>query len=213
MASKILTTFIDDIDGSNAAGTYTFSYQGTHYEIDLSDKNRNELEAGLKKFIDHARRLTRNRDGKQVRPSGAAVGGGAAKAAQEEVALIRAWAKRNGYSDLKDRGRVPGVIVTDYRQHGGMDKAQVAAAKAAGAAPDDSANGGTDTLAAGDATTPAKAPAKTARKTAAKPPESDGEAPTAKAVTTKRARGAQGTKRGSTELKLVTEDQGAAKTA
>ena len=36
MAQKIQTLFIDDLDGSEAAGTVRFGLDGTDYEIDLS---------------------------------------------------------------------------------------------------------------------------------------------------------------------------------
>jgi hypothetical protein len=39
MVQKIITEFIDDIDGSPAERTFTFAVDGTTYEIDLSAEN------------------------------------------------------------------------------------------------------------------------------------------------------------------------------
>jgi hypothetical protein len=41
MATKVLTTLQDDIDGSNATQTIQFALDGVEYEIDVSDRNAN----------------------------------------------------------------------------------------------------------------------------------------------------------------------------
>ena len=39
MAQQTTVRFIDDLDGSDAVGTVTFSLDNRSYEIDLSDEN------------------------------------------------------------------------------------------------------------------------------------------------------------------------------
>ena len=48
MAQRIQTLFIDDLDGSEAAGTVRFALDGTEYEIDLSTAHSEELRNALK---------------------------------------------------------------------------------------------------------------------------------------------------------------------
>ena len=48
--------FVDDLDGSEAVGTVTFSLDNRAYEIDLSDENTDKLHEALAPFIEHARK-------------------------------------------------------------------------------------------------------------------------------------------------------------
>ena len=56
MAQKVQTFYIDDIDGSEAAGTVRFGLDGSDYEIDLSAGHTEELRAALQTYIDHDRK-------------------------------------------------------------------------------------------------------------------------------------------------------------
>ncbi len=47
MAQKVITEFIDDIDGSPAERTFTFAVNGTNYEIDLSAENIAEFKSAI----------------------------------------------------------------------------------------------------------------------------------------------------------------------
>jgi hypothetical protein len=106
MAQKIQTLFIDDIDGGEAEGTIRFGLDGTDYEIDLSKDHTDALHTALGKYVEHARKVggaTR----RQVR-------GGRRSADVIDTTKVRGWAKEQGI-DIKDRGRVPGNIVEQYR--------------------------------------------------------------------------------------------------
>ena len=46
MAQKVQTLFIDDLDGSEAAGTVRFGLDGTDYEIDLNTEHAQALPIG-----------------------------------------------------------------------------------------------------------------------------------------------------------------------
>ena len=52
VAQKVQTLYIDDIDGSEAAGTVRFGLDGTDYEIDLNAAHTDELHATLGTYID-----------------------------------------------------------------------------------------------------------------------------------------------------------------
>ena len=56
MAQQTTVRFIDDLDGSDAVGTFDFSLEGRSYQIDLSDDNAAKLRAALTPFIDAARK-------------------------------------------------------------------------------------------------------------------------------------------------------------
>jgi Lsr2 len=61
----------DDIDGGKADRTITFAWDGTSYEIDLSNKNARAFEKAVAVYVDHARRVrgargTRARSGKRA---------------------------------------------------------------------------------------------------------------------------------------------------
>ena len=56
MAQQTTVRFIDDIDGSDAVGTVTFSLDNRAYEIDLSDENTDKLHEALAPFIEHGRK-------------------------------------------------------------------------------------------------------------------------------------------------------------
>jgi hypothetical protein len=98
---KIVQTLIDDIDGSEATGTLTFSVSGVDYTIDLNDKNLAKFEKAITPFVQHAQRVGGRRRSATVTKLT-----GNAKA-------VRSWAQANGY-DVPDRGRIPGQILAAY---------------------------------------------------------------------------------------------------
>jgi len=59
MAQQTTVRFVDDLDGSEAVGTVTFSLENRAYEIDLSDENTDKLHEALAPFIEHARQIGR----------------------------------------------------------------------------------------------------------------------------------------------------------
>jgi hypothetical protein len=61
MAQRIVTTLVDDIDGTELdlgeGETVLFSIDGWSYEIDLSDENVTELRRSLEPFVSVARKI------------------------------------------------------------------------------------------------------------------------------------------------------------
>ncbi|MEW2424551.1 Lsr2 family protein [Streptomyces nigra] len=106
MAQQIVTQLIDDLDGSEASETIVFGLDGKTYEIDLNEKNAAKLRKALESYVDKGRKTGGARGGKR--------GGSTQTAASSgDTALIRAWAKENGY-EVNDRGRVPAEIKEAY---------------------------------------------------------------------------------------------------
>jgi hypothetical protein len=56
MAQQTTVRFIDDLDGSDASGTFDFSLEGRAYQIDLSDDNAAKLRDALAPFVGAARK-------------------------------------------------------------------------------------------------------------------------------------------------------------
>ncbi len=54
---RIIQTLVDDIDGTEATSTVTFSVSGVDYTIDLNDKNAAKFEKALTPFVEHATRI------------------------------------------------------------------------------------------------------------------------------------------------------------
>lgn len=103
MARKIQVTLMDDLDGSEAVETVTFSFRGVTYEIDLSDKNTKALDRFLGDYISHARKVAPPKNGRKK---------GRPRQPQQRVHVrasnesVRAWAKSN-HIQLSSRGRIP----------------------------------------------------------------------------------------------------------
>src|SRR4051794_3304526 len=104
MAQQVVTTLIDDLDGSEAADTITIGYKGYTYELDLSEKNAAKLEKVLAPFVQAGRRVGR-------------LGGGGSRTTREtttkrvpsDSTAVRAWAQANGV-DVPARGRIPNAV-------------------------------------------------------------------------------------------------------
>ena len=114
MARKVQVILSDDLDDSIAADeTVTFALDGTTYEIDLSEKNAEELRDVFGKYVSAARKVS-SRGG--ARASGAgrsrATGGGG-RMDREQAGAIRDWARKNGHA-VSDRGRIPAAVVEAF---------------------------------------------------------------------------------------------------
>jgi hypothetical protein len=104
-------TLEDDLDGGHASETVFFSFEGRHYEIDLSAENAAKLREGLAPFVAAAR--------SPRRPSSTR-GGGSPRLLTDrtETAAIREWARQNDHK-IAVRGRMPGAVLKAYREEVG----------------------------------------------------------------------------------------------
>lgn len=101
MAQRSIVFITDDLDGTADAETVTFAYQGRSFEIDLSEKNRQQLEEALEPYIAKARRASSRASG-AARPRNSA-----------DLAGVRAWAQEKGHA-ISSRGRIPRAIMDAY---------------------------------------------------------------------------------------------------
>ncbi|PKY65835.1 hypothetical protein CYJ25_07475 [Schaalia turicensis] len=103
---KTHVVLVDDIDGTPAKDTVTFSFQGVTYEIDLSEEHISEMSADFEKWISSSRRIS----GRAIRGSRVA-----SSTALSRAGEIRAWATKNGIH-VSDRGRIPADIVAKFEK-------------------------------------------------------------------------------------------------
>jgi hypothetical protein len=116
MAQKVQVLLVDDLDNGEASETVSFAIDGTAYEIDLSEKNANELRDAFDKYVGAARKAGRSGGGPAPRSSGGRSRGGTSTAMdRDQAAAIRSWAKKQGLK-VSDRGRIPASIIEQYNQ-------------------------------------------------------------------------------------------------
>ena len=108
MAQQTTVRFVDDIDGSEAVGTVSFSLNNRTYEIDLSDENTDKLHDALAPFVEHARQIGGRGAGRGRRRGQGQLGEEkkAVRSNREETAAVREWARQHGH-EVSDRGRIP----------------------------------------------------------------------------------------------------------
>jgi hypothetical protein len=103
VARKTVVEWVDDIDGTAAAETVTFTIDGSSYEIDLSEKNAAKLRDVMGGWIEASRRSGHRR-----------ARGGHAKNDPSESNNARKWAVDNGF-DVGPRGRLRSEVLDAYR--------------------------------------------------------------------------------------------------
>jgi len=108
VATKTVTTLVDDIDGStDDVLTCAFGLGDASFEIDLNAAHREELESVLAKFVAAARTVDGGRPARTRRgePTG--------RADSDHSHAIRRWAKENDF-EVSERGRIAKTIVAAY---------------------------------------------------------------------------------------------------
>lgn len=106
MAQKTIVTLTDDIDGSPATRTLTFSYDGKNYEIDLNDEHAAKFETAIEPYIAARRRVATL--GASVRRSSRRPAGDGPSPTE-----LRDWAKANGHT-VSERGRISAEVRAAY---------------------------------------------------------------------------------------------------
>ena len=100
MARKTVITLVDDIDGSEAVETITFSVDSTTYEIDLSKTNAKAFRSAVKPYVNAGRKV----QAKTRRKAGAN---------ETSSRDIRAWAVENGV-EVPAYGRIPASVKEQF---------------------------------------------------------------------------------------------------
>jgi Lsr2 len=114
MAQQTTVRFIDDLDGSEASGTFDFSLEGRSYQIDLSDENAARLREALTPFIGAARKAGGGRGRARGQRQTVTAEEKPARSNREETAAIREWARANGHK-VNDRGRISKSVIEAYQ--------------------------------------------------------------------------------------------------
>ncbi|QWS34298.1 Lsr2 family protein [Curtobacterium aetherium] len=114
MAQKVTVQLVDDLDDSPiAAGdgrTVEFAFDGSSYEIDLSNDNVDKFRDAISDYIAAARKTAGRRTGSTGKASGS---GSPKRGNSEELGKIREWAKENGY-EVSSRGRISTQVQEAY---------------------------------------------------------------------------------------------------
>ena len=97
MAQKVQVVLVDDLDGTTADETVTFSLDGVSYEIDLTHDNAAHLRDLLAPYAGHGRRVGGGRRSSSTRRARSTGPGSPAE--------IRGWAKGQGI-EVNERGRI-----------------------------------------------------------------------------------------------------------
>lgn len=105
MAKKTVVVLEDDIDGSEASETVSFSLDGSEYVIDLNEGHASELREALSRFSAAGRKVSGGR-GRPAARTKSSQGGPDAKA-------VRMWAVENGIQ-VNTRGRIQAEVVEKY---------------------------------------------------------------------------------------------------
>ena len=113
MAQQTTVKFIDDLDGSEASGTFDFALDGKQYQIDLSDENAVKLRDALAPFVGAARKAGGRSSGRG-RPQQRQVAEDRPARASSKTAAIRRWARENGH-EVSERGRIPKSVIEAYQ--------------------------------------------------------------------------------------------------
>jgi hypothetical protein len=102
MATHTVIELIDDLDGSEATETVRFALDGHEYQIDLGDRNADELRGELTRFVEAARKTSAGKTPTARRLSSAL-----------DTKAVRAWAAEHGIT-VNAHGRVRDDVVQRY---------------------------------------------------------------------------------------------------
>lgn len=103
MAKKTIEKYYSDVSGSEIEGDYAplaFAFDGSSYEIDLTDAEKQEFAMMIQQYVDAARSLSR-RASTRKKPSG------------YDPKVVRTWAQENNV-EVPARGRIPASVVEAY---------------------------------------------------------------------------------------------------
>lgn len=119
MATQIITTITDDLDGSPDAHPCTFDLDGVTYAIDLTDEHQDELREALAPFIQAGTRTGGKRAAyRKPKPNNPTFSAKVVLPADPKT--IRAWWKANeaakNLPGWKSMGKIPAVVMEAWHQ-------------------------------------------------------------------------------------------------
>ncbi len=111
MAKQTTTRLVDDLDGSDADTTVTYTWQGQAYELDLNQKNVDEFQEAIAPYLSASRKVGRGSGGgsgqRRSTPAKATSG-------ETDPKVVRQWAAENGV-EVSARGRINAKVLEQYR--------------------------------------------------------------------------------------------------
>ncbi|MEJ2865359.1 histone-like nucleoid-structuring protein Lsr2 [Actinomycetospora flava] len=116
MAQRTVVSLVDDLDGTEANETVEYALDGVTYEIDLNDKNAEQLRDVFAPYVAAARRTGGRRStggGRSRSSSSRSSSKGVVGRSREALKAIRDWAQTEGWA-VSDRGRLPNNVVEAY---------------------------------------------------------------------------------------------------
>lgn len=105
-----ITTFVDDIDGSEAEGTVQFAVDGFGYEMDLNADHAKALRESFAEWIGDARKLGKVVIGARTQLATAGRKPSTDRARNQQ---IREFARSRGMA-VSERGRIAAPIVAAF---------------------------------------------------------------------------------------------------
>lgn len=114
MAASVIRTCDVAGEATPAVATHKFSIEGQPYVLDLGEDAEKDFDQFVTYWLNYA-----NPDN-SVKPAKASKSRGASssKAPTGNTAVLRAWAKANGWPDLGTRGRIPQEAKDSYAAAG-----------------------------------------------------------------------------------------------
>lgn len=109
MAKQTTTRLVDDLDGSDADTTVTYTWQGQAYEIDLNDKNVEEFQEAIAPYLSASRKVGRASSSTSARRSTPTKANDAI-----DPKAVRQWAAENDV-EVSPRGRINAKVLEQYR--------------------------------------------------------------------------------------------------
>ncbi|MBF4615465.1 histone-like nucleoid-structuring protein Lsr2 [Curtobacterium sp. VKM Ac-1376] len=108
MAQKVTTHVVDDLTGdvieTDRGSTVQFAFDGSNYEIDLTDDNADNLREAFSDYVAAARKVS-GRSSRSTTAKG--------RSNPDELAKIREWAAANGH-EVAARGRISQQVRDAY---------------------------------------------------------------------------------------------------
>jgi hypothetical protein len=113
MATRTNVVLEDDLTGETEnVQTVTFGLSNVNYEIDLTEKNADDLRAAFSKYVNAARKV-----GRAASTSAPQSRGATRSSSDYDPAAVRAWASSKGIA-VNARGRIKAGVVEQFRAAG-----------------------------------------------------------------------------------------------
>ncbi len=112
MAQRTIVRLEDDLDGSEATETVTFTLDGASYEIDVNDQHAKELRDALEPFVNAARKV--GGGGRAARGGRRGRSAPARSTGEPSSEDVRQWAREQGHT-VSARGRISREVMDAYR--------------------------------------------------------------------------------------------------